>query len=417
MQRIDELDLYTLPMSQAIMAEDPMSQIDKAREKHPWLAKSDMFGYVITEYAAMRELFGQDDKMRPPYADAIEELGQVGTPWGRFSQEQMLVLPDDVHALLRGALAARFTPRYANQLRPMMRQTIGRLLDDWAPRERIDFEEFASLFPVSVMFAMLGAPMEGIDLLRDDLHAVGLAISYDPERFPRVNQGILNMEAFCVKCLADRRAHPRTDGVEDLLELLMRTAEENGLTDRQLIDMMIFFFIAGYDTSKNVLTFAMYTLLSHPEVYERCAEDYDFCRKVIEETLRIFNPSNIGRVPREDLVYRNVLIPKDTILFFPLSISGRDRQTFADGEAFDPARPIVAEHRHLAFGLGKHMCLGQYIARAQLQEAIHQIARRMRNPRLVGDVEWRPFVGAWGLESLPIEFTPGEAKVEEFEVA
>ena len=299
----------------------------------------------------------------------------------------------------------------------MMRKTITRLLDDWAPRGRIDFEEFASYFPISVMFALVGAPLEGIGLLRDDLEAIGLAHSYELDRFPRIQEGMIRLEEFVEETIAARRAEPRRDGVEDLLELLIRTGDEGDIAHRQLVDLIMFFFLAGYDTSKNVLTFTMYTLIDRPEIYQRCADDYEYCRKVIEEALRWFNPSTVARYVDEDFVYRDVLLPKDTMLFFPLSISGHDPIVFPDGDRFDPERPIEPEKRHLAFALGKHMCLGQYIARAQLQEALHQVAQRIRDPKRVGEVGWRPFPGAWGLKGLPIEFTPGEARVREPEPA
>ncbi|MDE8651409.1 cytochrome P450 [Novosphingobium album (ex Liu et al. 2023)] len=417
MQTLEALDLYHLPMGDPAMGEDPWPEFEKARQRHPWLARWDEFGYVVHEYAAMRELFRQDDKLRPPYAGIVEELGQVGTPWGRFTQEQMIALPPDQHKLLRTTFAAKFTPRNANQLRPMMRATVARLLDDWAPRGAIDFEEFSSHFPISVMFALVGAPHEGIALLRDDLEAIGLAHSYQLDRFPRIQEGMVRLEKFVEDTIAERRAHPRADGVEDLLELLIRTGDEGEISPRQLTDLIMFFFIAGYDTSKNVLTYTMYTLLDYPEIYARCAEDYDYCRKVIEEALRWFNPGTVARYADEDIAYRGVLIPKDTMLFFPLSVSGRDPVTYPDGDRFDPDRPIEPERRHIAFALGKHMCLGQYIARAQLQEALHQIAQRIREPRLAGPVGWRPFPGTWGLRGLPITFTPGEARVREAEPA
>jgi cytochrome P450 len=56
------------------------------------------------------------------------------------------------------------------------------------------------------------------------------------------------------------------------------------------------------------------------------------------------------------------------------------------------------------------MCLGQYIARAQLQESLHQVAQRMRDPKLDGTFDWRPFFGTWGLKGLPLTFTPAEAR-------
>lgn len=417
MQNVNDVEMYHLPMSDPAMGENPWPFFEKAREQHPWLAKWDEYGYVIHEYAAIRELFQQEDKLRPPYADVVEQLGQHGTPWGRFTGEQMISLPENEHRLLRSTFAAKFTPRFANKLRPMMREQIGRLLDEWVPRRAIDFEHFASHFPISVMFSLVGAPHEDIQEMVDDLEVIGLAHSYQLDLFPRIQKGMVRIEQYVADLIANRRANPRTDGVEDLLELLIETADEGNIDPQQLQDLISFFFIAGYDTSKNVLTYTMYTLLDYPEIYERCAEDYEYCKKVIEEALRWFNPGTVARYADADFEFRGVHFPKDTMLFFPLSISGRDPKTYPDAQTFDPDRPIEPERRHIAFALGKHMCLGQYIARAQLQEAIHQIAQRMKMPKSAGKPGWRPFPGTWGIRGLPIEFTPGEAKVEEFEPA
>jgi cytochrome P450 len=96
------------------------------------------------------------------------------------------------------------------------------------------------------------------------------------------------------------------------------------------------------------------------------------------------------------------------MVWFTLNIAGHDPGTFNDPERFDPDRAIEPNKRHVAFSLGKHMCLGQFIARAQLQEALHQIPQRIRNPRLAGKVGWRPYPGTWGMKGLPIAFTPAE---------
>jgi cytochrome P450 len=406
MHTLAELDLPRLPMEDPAFGRDPYHYFAEARKKHPWLATS-KFGLVVHEYSAMRELLGQDEKMRPPYGGIVEKLALQGTPWGRFTEEQMISLPPQQHKLLRDTFAPRFTPRFANQLRPMMRETITGLLDEWTQKGRIDFEAFASYFPISVMFTLVGAPLEGVALLRDDLEAIGLAHSLEIERFPRIQEAMTRLEAFVERTMAERRARPRADGVEDLLDIIIRTGDAGNIGHRQLIDLIMFFFIAGYDTSKNVLTYTMYTLLDYPEIYRRCADDHEYCESVIEEALRWYNPGTVARFVDRDMVYRNVMLPKDTMLFFPLSISGRDPVSFPDGDVFEPGRPT--EKRHIAFGLGKHMCLGQYIARSQLQEALHQIAQRMREPKLAGEVGWRPFYGTWGLQGLPISFTPTAA--------
>ena len=408
MQTLEQLDLPYLAMEEPAFSEEPFRHLADARRKHPWLATS-KFGLVIHDYSAMRDLLGWDDKMRPPYAGIVAKLGLQGTPWGRFTEEQMISLPEEKHRLLRGAFIPRFTPRSANQMRPMMQQTVARLLDEWVPKGQIDFEQFASFFPISVMFTLVGAPLDGIRLLRDDLEAIGLAHSFEMDRFPRIQEGMVRLEKFVEDVIAERRAHPRADGTEDLLEILIRTGDGGNISHRQLTDLIMFFFIAGYDTSKNVLTYTMYTLLHYPDIYRRCADDLDYCHKVIEEALRWYNPGTVARFVDQDTLYRDVMLPKDTMLFFPLSVSGRDPVFFPGGEVFDPERVSEPNRRHIAFGLGKHMCLGQYIARAQLQEALHQIAQRMKDPELVGAVGWRPFYGTWGLKGLPIAFTPGPA--------
>jgi len=260
-----------------------------------------------------------------------------------------------------------------------------------------------------VMFALVGAPQDGIALLRDDLEAIGLAHSYEHARFPRIQEGMVRIEEYVEKIIADRRAHPHATQ-EDLLDLLINTSDDGNVTHQQLADLIVFFFLAGYDTSKNVLTYLMYTLLDYPEIYARCGEDHDYCRKVIEEGLRYFNPSTVARFVDQEFTYRDVVFPKDQMMFFPLSVSGRDPGSYDEPDRFDPDRKIDPAKRQIAFALGKHMCLGQYIARAQLQEALHQIAQRMQHPKLAGAVGHRPFYGAWGLKGLPISFEEGQAK-------
>lgn len=405
MTSCENLNLPKLPVETPEFAEDPIRYFREARKVHPWLATSDI-GLMVHELSAIRELLIQDEKFRPAYDGIVEQLGAHGTPWGRFTENQLISLPEEEHRFLRDTFAKKFTPRFANQLRPMMRATVTRLLDEWAPKGSFDFEEFSSYFPISNMFTMVGAPLEELPGIRSSLETLGLAFSMDKSRLPAIHEAFALLEDIVQRLIRHRREHPDEDNPEDLLHLLIATADEGGVVERQLEDLIIFFFIAGYDTSKNVLTHTMYLLLQYPEIYQRCAEDHEYCRDVVNEALRYFNPGSVPRFTNDDVEFRGVVIPKDTMVWFNLNISGRDEGAFEDPDTFNPDREIAQNQRHVAFSLGKHMCLGQYIARAQLQEGLHQIARRIKDPRLVGDVRWRPYPGAWGLQGLPIEFTP-----------
>lgn len=402
---LDQLDIYHLDWDSPEVAANPYPYFDEARKKHPWLTKTNA-GYVVFGYKAIRDLMNQDDKFRTSFDGIVELLGAKGTPWGRFTEDQMLNMSDDEHQGLRSAFAAQFTPRYANMIRPIMQENMTNLLEEWLPKRKMDFAEFASFYPVSVMARMIGAPVEAIPGIRDSLETLGLAYSLDPRREPALQKAIVHIDEFCRDLMEDRRRNPRTEGDPDLLDMLITASREGGISDRKLVDLLIFLFVAGYDTSKNVLGWLMRELTTQPDVYKRCAEDAEYCRKVVEEFLRFFNPSHSFRFTNEQFTYGGVIFPKDVMVFFSLSMSGHDPFIFNQPGIFDPDRPLDQNARHIAFGLGRHMCLGQYIARAQLQEGIHLIARHMLNPKIVGELRFKPFPGNWGLASLPIEFEP-----------
>jgi len=405
MQQLKTLDLYHLAWESAAFAADPHPEFEAARARHPWLAKTDA-GYVIFELKASRDLLTQDDKLLPAFDEVIDLMGAKGSAWGRFAAEQMIALPDQDHMLLRRAFAAKFTPRYANELRPLMTASIEQLLDAWVPQGDFDFEEFASYYPVSVISQMIGAPLEAIPELRSSLETLGLAFSMDKTRLPALDAAIGHMDAFVEELMAQRRANPHGEGQEDLLDTLIAMVDTGQIPERQLRDMLIFLYVGGYDTSKNVLTYMMYLMTRHLDIYERCASDHDYCRKVVEEALRLYTPSTTFRVTTADIDYRDVRIPKGTTLFFTLNVAGRDPTAHPQADQFDPERAVDPALRHVGFGLGRHMCLGQYLARAQLQEGIHAIAKRIKHPRLAGDPGWRPYPGVWGINGLPLSFEP-----------
>jgi cytochrome P450 len=257
------------------------------------------------------------------------------------------------------------------------------------------------------MCGIIGASPAELPRLRTSLETLGLSFNLIPGFLPELEKAYDVLNEFVVQLVAERRAGERLHPEEDLLDALVAAAASGALSDREVYDLLIFLFAAGYDTSKNVLTLLMHHLVQRPEIYRRCAEDLPYCHKVVEEGLRYTSPSTIPRLAFEDVVYRDVLIPKGAVLFMPVSILGRDPSAFPQPDVFDPDR--VHDNRHMAFGRGLHICLGQFIARAQLEEGLHLIAQRMLNPSSGGPLGWRPFPGVWGIRGLPIDFTPGPA--------
>jgi len=381
-----------------------LTWIKAARRQHPWLARSDA-GYVITEYSAMDEILRKDDNVRMSSPEIVELMGAEGTLWGKFTLGIMLSKSGAEHKRLRDSVAAAFRPRNVNRMRPVMRSVIANLLDEWAPKGAFDFAEFAANFPIRVMFGLIGASLDHLPGIRESLEIQGASYALEVEKMPIIENAMQNLWNF-VERVIDERGPNGDKG--DLLDELIAINTSGVLSDEELQIMLIFLFAAGYDTSKNLMTMLMHTMLSHLDAWERCAEDRDYCDKVVKEQLRYGSPANMYRLVTEAFEYRGVRFPEKTNIFLPTSISGHDPGTFENPDTFDPERN--AGDRHLAFGRGQHLCLGQFLAQAQVEEAVHQVAQRITRPRLVGKVSSRPFLGVWGIKSLPIEFEPAPAR-------
>lgn len=403
MPLIDQLDLQALPIETPEFGQNPLPFLAEARLRHEWLATSSI-GYVITSYRAIDDILRLDDKLKMPGEEIVEIMGAQGTGWGDFAIDQMLVSTGERHARLRGSASSAFGPGNVKRLRPIMQDTMNRLLDEWAPQGAFDFAEFAANFPVRVMFALLGTPIDRLPAIISSLEIHGESFNLEVEKMGIIEEGYQTLWRF-VDGLIEERG--RDAGKGDLLDVMIAANASGQLTDKELRQLLILMFAAGYDTTKNLLILLMHSLLQNPEILERCAEDFEYCKKVVKEQLRFATPSNTMRMVEKTFEYRGVEIPKGTMLFFTLTVSGRDPAVFADADTFNPDRP--EKHKTQAFGRGMHMCLGQFMAVANLEEGIHLIARRIVRPRLAGEVKWKLFPGVWGITSLPIEFEPGAA--------
>ena len=193
--------------------------------------------------------------------------------------------------------------------------------------------------------------------------------------------------------------HPQ-DLLQDLVEIAL---EGDRLDDEELRTLLVLLLGAGYDTTKNQLNLVMKMLIDHPQEQEKLAGEPARVKRLINESLRLRNAIGcLHRLNDVDIEYRDVLIPANTFLSMPVTFYGWDAKHADAPGSFDPERrdapPVIA------FGQGIHMCLGQFLARALLEEALPMLARRIRNPRLNGDIVPRAPMGIWGYKSLPIAF-------------
>jgi len=402
---IADLELATLPIEDPAFAADPNPELDRARARHPWLARFS-HGYVVHGYQAIRDLLPRDEKVHIAMDAVVDIMGAQGTPWGGFMRDMMIAMRGADHQRLRGAIEPYFNPRSVVTQLDRIREVVTSLLDEWAPKGEFDFAEFSAKFPVTVMFSLIGGDPADLPRIQQALEVQGLSFSMDPTLLPELEAGYQVMVAFTDELIAQRRAsdEPRND----LLQALIAAEDSGELSPKEVRELLFFLFGAGYDTSKNQLTLTVWMLLDRPELWERCAIDRQYCVLAVEEAFRLASPSNVPRIVLEDIDYGGVHIPAGTHLIFLNNLAARDPTVVADPLAYDPERDQSA--RHLAFGRGAHQCLGMHLARLQIEEGLHLIAQRLKHPQLAGEVTWRRFPGVWGIASLPIRFTPAPAQ-------
>jgi len=400
MLSVHELSMAELPIDDPLLAADPLPYFEAARHQHPWLAKCS-YGYWVHEYRAIDEMYRMDDNLHFATDQIIEVMGARGSPWGNYNEGLMITKQGEEHARLRGNVADAFTPRSINRFRQQMRDTISRLLDEWAPKGAFDFAEFASNFPIRIMCSIIGASEDVVPDIREHLETLGLSFCMDPAILPAADEAIVNLFDFVDKLIEERGRGGDADN-GDLLDALIAANTLGRISDYELSNLLVFLFGAGYDTSKNMLTLIMHLMLDRPAIYQRCAEDLTYSRKVMREAFRYRSVSSTPRTVVKEFTYRDVLFPEGTMLTFAQPISGRDPAAFDNADLFDPDRSDG--HSHIAFGRGAHICLGQFLARAQIEESLHLIAQRLKNPQQAGEITWRPFPGVSGIRSLPIRF-------------
>jgi cytochrome P450 len=405
MARLDELKLAQIDIFDSRFARDPFAIYQAARTIHPWLARY-QFGYFLLDHASMRAFLRDDSRCRTPNRDITRQWNAFGMPFERFNDHQLVALGGVEHKRIRDLVAPAFTPRAANTHRPFMREVFEGILDELGDVDSCDINDVSSRYPITVMCGLIGIAREDISKFVQWLDVMEAAFGQDVRILPKLNESATGMIDYVTDVINDRRKpgeHP-----DDLLQSLVNLAHMGDrLTDEELRLLLVLLLGAGFDTSKNQLNLIMKLFIEYPDEWRKVADDPTRAKLVIEESLRFMNPIGaLHRVTNVDIVYNHVLIPANSFLSIPLTYNGRDSAVTANPNVFNPDRPKVT---HVSFGQGIHMCLGQFLARALLEEAVPIMARRLRHPRLNGECTFRSPLGIWGVRSLPIKFEKSAA--------
>jgi cytochrome P450 len=398
---VHELDLPEVPLSDgssrfAANIELPSGQ---------WLLKS-LFGYAVWRYDDALGVLR--DKRWHSASGKIPEL--MGITDERFLAQQgesILSAEGDMHTRLRRLVAPAFSPRSADRLRPFMRQVINDLVDTVAADGRADFaRDICEPYPIPIICELLGAPKSDWKLFSRWANDILEIFSIDvASKLDLIADTQAELDEYTRGLIAARRDKPADDLLTDLI-----AAEEEGdrLSTDELVMMVNAVIIGGTDTTRNQLGCAVALFAEHPEQWALLAEQPELAPRAVEEAMRYFGAvRGTMRYASTDIEYRDILFPAGTFIAIGLAEANRDSEVFSEPATFDITAK-KSDQPQLTFGSGIHYCLGQALARAELQEALPLLARRMPNLKLDGPTEWKPDgVGIFGPAHMPITFDPG----------
>jgi cytochrome P450 len=320
---------------------------------------------------------------------------------GPYMGRIMLGMDGHRHAQYRSLVSRAFRAAALERWeRELVRPTLDELVDAIAPRGSAELvRDVTSRYPVRVIAGIVGVP--AADHARFQAWAQEIAMGpADPERGVAASQA---MREYLRPFVEARRREPRDDLISDLVHAEI---EGQRLDDEDVYGFLLLLMPAGAETTFRVMGNCLVALLSHPEALARLRRDPSLVRRAVEETLRWETSiTMVNRVATRDTTIGGCPVAAGSSLLLLTGSANRDEARFEDPDAWNLDRP---ELPHLAFGWGRHLCLGMHLARLELRIGIETLLARLPGLRLDPDAPPPRIVGTAfrGPERLDVVFDP-----------
>jgi cytochrome P450 len=349
--------------------------------------------WVVTGYEEARQALTDPRLAKSPRGPQSYSVNTA------ISKHMLAADPPD-HTRLRKLVAATFTTRRIEALRPRIEQITDELLAGMSGHDQVDLiDAFAFPLPIQVICELLGIPLDDRDKFRSWSGDIVAGSEVTGAEQMRAALGAL---VAYIRALLEER---RTRLGDDLLSGLIAVRDsEDRLTENELTSMVFLLLIAGHETTVNLIGNGTYLLLTDRDRWERVRAERSLLPAAIEEFLRFEGPVEMStaRVATESFTFGGQQINAGDVVMVSLLGADRDADRFEDP---DELRFDRRHNAHLAFGHGIHYCLGAPLARLEAMIAFDKLLDRFPELRLAvppADLTWRPGVLIRGLSTLPV---------------
>ncbi|MEH0399062.1 cytochrome P450 [[Kitasatospora] papulosa] len=377
---------------------DPPPALKKEQEQGP-LRKVRLWDgttpWLVTRYADQRALLAD-----PRTSADITRPGYPSSAPVRGSSFSFILMDDPEHARQRRMVTAPFTIKRVEAMRPAVQKIVDGLIEDMlAGPPRADLvQAFALPVPSLVICELLGVPYADHDFFQENSKIL-ISRSAAPEERGAAHAKLIGY-------LDELMGHKIARPADDLLSGLGTRVGAGELSRREAAETGVLLLIAGHETTANMIALGTLALLEHPDQLAllRDSDDPKAVAGAVEELLRYLNITHGGRrrVAVEDIEIGGEVIRAGEGIIVPNDIGNRDPEVFADPDRLDLGRDA---RRHVAFGFGVHQCLGQPLARMELQVVYSTLYRRIPTLRLdagLEDLSFKHDGAVYGVYELPV---------------
>ena len=377
----------------------PHAQYDWLRDNAPVYRQAEENGpgyWAVTRYKDVYDVDRGFQTYSSEPTIMIQDSMNDQTSFGGY--KMMLMMDPPQHTAFRKLIRNQFTQPTAAEKTSRMQQLAQQIVDNVIEKGECDFvSEVAGEMPSYVIAEIMGLPLDdGRELykLTEVIHSAPGATEMSG------GEAVMKMFEYGRKVIDDKRAHPKDDLATQLLQ-----AEVDGkrLDD---IEFLLFFLLlidAGGDTTRNLLSAGMIAMLENPEQLSWLKADVKTrLPSAREELLRWTSPVIYMRrraLKDTELGGQKIKEGDKVVMYF--GAANRDAEKFAKPHTLDLSR---TPNEHIAFGTGPHGCLGQHIARIEIDAILSEVLTRMKNFRLAGAPEWLPSNFISGPRTMKVKF-------------
>lgn len=368
----------------SVLEGDPHGTFRKYRRQVPFILRDDGTALVLRNADVLK--LATDPRTRQAETEVAKLRGIEGGTLLKFFQYSMLTSNGDAHRRRRSAFSTAFAFRAIAALRPYIRKVTDDLIDEWYSEGEIDLvDRFASELPARIIAHILGIPWEDVPAFTQSVYTSTrvLSAAVTADELPDIENAASWMLEYIERLFADRRKAPR----DDFLSAYLTQADAAGeMSAIEILIQILLVIGAGSDTTRGALAIQTSLLLQHRDQWDAVCSDARLIEGAVAEALR-FEPSvgSFSRFALEDIEIDGQVIKAGRFMQLSTMSAMRDEMVFRDPDVFD-IRRTDQQRWHLVFGAGAHRCLGEALARTELEEGLAALTARVPDLQFSGPV-------------------------------